>query len=324
MGRVFKYYLTALPVFLTLGNGGHCLDSLRSSFESRVDLSAFTINLEPAERLIGETWFIGIGINHYQDASLRDLKNAKKDVLDVFDKFCKDYGFKRERSVLLFDSTATRSAILAALLHITQLADGSDNIVVYYAGHGTYSDSTATGVWIPSDARKDNFLTYVSYGDLMNDFVGQCEARHVVIFNDACFGGTMFSHEVRGSSPKIRELQKIHTVPDTGQTTRSDDPGMQPDAEYANMYYDKLEQIYSRELFTSGRREQVLDGAAGTHSPFAQAILDYCNLDHEIFTVAEMAEVVKKTVAMKTGQVPRYGALSSAGDDGGEFVFRKK
>ena len=86
-----------------------------------------------------------------------------------------------------------------------------------------------------------------------------------------------------------------------------------------------MEKIRSRWGLASGRLEVVSDGDIGSNSPFARVLLSYLRENPKAeFAVSELIQHVKMKVAEESGQTPIGSPLRLSGDEGGEFVFRKK
>src|SRR5215510_7208670 len=96
-----------------------------------------------------------IGINAYQNPGFAPtLSTPVNDVRVMRQLLEKEYGFSDV--TVLRDSEATRSGILRAMakLRESNLTE-SDNVLLYYAGHGSQERDTKEGFWIPVDATPD-------------------------------------------------------------------------------------------------------------------------------------------------------------------------
>ena len=117
---------------------------------------------------LGRSWFLGIGIDHYQH--FPNLNNAVKDVKDVLTVLKADYDLEPENVITLFDEQATRSRIITELDQLKRRLRSAnkdqlqDKLIIYFSGHG-HLDEDGKGFWIPTDASKDSTAFYISNSD---------------------------------------------------------------------------------------------------------------------------------------------------------------
>lgn len=191
---------------------------------------------------LGRSWFLGIGIDHYQH--FPNLNNAVKDVKDVLTVLKADYDLEPENVITLFDEQATRSRIITELDQLKRRLRSAnkdqlqDKLIIYFSGHG-HLDEDGKGFWIPTDASKDSTAFYIS-NSRIREYIEDLKALHTLLISDACFSGSLFKHSGISSDKAIEDLEKA----------------------------------VSRWALTSGRRkEPVQDGHPGDNSPFAKSIL---------------------------------------------------
>lgn len=65
----------------------------------------------------------------------------------------------------------------------------NDNLLIYYAGHGAYDETTESGYWIPVDAKK-NHSEYI-HDVTISTFLSRMSFKHVLLVTDSCFSGSM-------------------------------------------------------------------------------------------------------------------------------------
>ena len=101
----------------------------------------------------GKYYALIIGVSEYNDASnVLDLEGLPtKDAKDLSDILVNKYNFDEENVVLLNNST-TENQILREFVKLKQKVTKKDNVLIFFAGHGIYDESTETGSWLPSDA----------------------------------------------------------------------------------------------------------------------------------------------------------------------------
>ena len=242
-----------------------------------------------------------IGIDQYTHYPA--LRSAVGDARGVAAVLRSRYGFAEVRELL--DAEATRAGILEAVESLAVAAKKGDSVLLFFAGHGEYSEPLARGAWVPEDARSSaDFIP----NSAIHDFVKAMDARgagHVLVIADACFSGAFL--EVTRSA-------------DRGLGVR---PAAAAGAELPR-WLEKLAASPSRRALTSGSIEPVADSGGGGHSPFTRCLLEALrNPEHEAFTATELAARVQRLVGLSSEQTPRYGVIRFAGDMAGEFVFVK-
>jgi hypothetical protein len=215
----------------------------------------------------------------------KPLHNAVKDVRDLTQMLTERYQFSSDDVVMLFNEAATEDQIRQTLLEVKRSISPEDNLILYFSGHGHYDLELDEGYWVPANARVGNPSDYISNSDVLK-WVRAIKTHHTLIVVDSCFSGTLVSH----SRSAILS-----------------------------------EKYPSCRIFASGRKELVEDGAPGTNSPFAKALLSRLsrNTDRTL-RASELIQAVTKVVESEAGQAPVEGRLKDAGDEGGEFVFHLK
>ncbi|MBU1695159.1 MAG: caspase family protein [Verrucomicrobia bacterium] len=231
-----------------------------------------------------------IGINLYQGAgepAWPDLVSARPDAEAVARVLEERYDFKVRR---LFDTYATREAILKAIEAVCRL-DPEVDVFIFYAGHGFLDPADQQGYWIPSGAPRTDappFATnqWIANRDLADRLLAAAP-RRLLLVSDSCFSGAL--------------LQRRLWEPAPGTETTASRP--------------------ARFFIGSGDLAPVPD-ASGTHSVFAQALLEA--LTHparDEFTAVDLARAVRRRVQRLTGQIVRMGPLVPEAD--GSFLLRR-
>ncbi len=233
----------------------------------------------------GKIFLYIVGINNYKYWT--PLINASKDAKDVKNILTTRYTFDPGNVFEVYNDDATVKNILAKLTEVRQKLSGNDNLLIYFSGHGHYNSEIEEGFWIPVDAKKGQETEYLANSTLLK-YIKAIPAKHIFLVADACFSGSLFSHESRG-------------------------------------YVENVEQYKSRWALTSGRLEYVSDGQAGKNSPFAGYFLKYLKENQKKkFPVSELVLYVKNAVGNNSEQQPIGNPLKSVGDEGGEFIFYLK
>ena len=236
-----------------------------------------------------------IGIDQY--AHYPALRSAVGDARGLAAVLRSSYGFAEVRELL--DRQATRAGILEAVENLAVAAKKGDGVLLFFAGHGEYSEPLARGAWVPADAQSSaDFIP----NSAIHDFVKAMDARgagHVLVIADACFSGAFL--EVTRSA-------------DRGLGVR---PAAAAGAELPR-WLEKLAASPSRRALTSGSIEPVADSGGGGHSPFTRCLLEALrNPENDAFTATELAARVQRLVGLSSEQTPRYGVIRFAGDMAG-------
>jgi hypothetical protein len=272
-----------------------CLHMLVSAPASATDEtirgSSPVIKAVPGEVPIqGQYRALIIGINEYQGPP--KLKTAVADATGIRDVLVERYGFKTENIKLLLNAEATRSRIEGALFRLAREAGPQDSVMVYYAGHGQYSDDNQLAWWVPVDGSLEEPGSWILDAAIRN-YIAAMRARHVYIIADSCFSGNLFAQN-RGILPPVTDK-----------------------------YYAKLYSKRSRWGFTSGSTEPVADQGRDGHSVFAYHLIKLLKENDEPYLIpSRIADQVIPLVARNAEQMPRSQPLQGANDEGGQFIFQ--
>lgn len=248
----------------------------------------------PKELSVGAYYALIIGNNNYQ--FMPNLDTAVNDARAVDNTLRERYGFKTK---LL--ENATRGQILSAINDLRNSLKESDNLLIYYAGHGELDEKNLRGYWLPINARRDDATEWVS-DQQITDQIALMAARHVLIVADSCYSGAMTRSAgvrlVTTSASDAAEVKRLTT----------------------------LYKLPSRTVLTSGGKTPVLDGGGGSNSIFARALVDILNRNDHILEGSalwnQIFDPVKRAAAQfKVDESPRYSGLPDAGHMNGEFLF---
>ena len=243
----------------------------------------------------GDFFALIVGINDYQEWT--PLQTAVKDARVLKEVLVDQYGFSEDRVVLLTDQEASRGRIVLSLRNLAAGLKKTDNLLIYYAGHGQIDDLTGDGYWIPAEGKLKDPTTWVSHSTVKNILSSQSvRAKNVVLVADACYSGTL-----------LRE----------GPSTLAIDRGD---------YLDRLRAAAakpSRQVITSGGMEPVADGGKDGHSLFAYYFLKALKEnDREVVDLENLFHTrVWKPVSEIGRQRPNVGRLQTPMDDDGQFVL---
>lgn len=227
-----------------------------------------------------------IGINDYMDDEIQDLDNPINDAEQLAGVLTYHYSFDQENVTVL--ENPRREDIIKALDKLTGVVTEKDNLLIFYAGHGIWNEQLNQGYWLPSDASLDSKSYWLSNSTL-RDYVGGINSKHTLLISDACFsGGILKERAVFGNSRAILEVYKLP----------------------------------SRKAMTSGTLKTVPD-----ESVFIEYLLkNLVNNQAPLLSADQLFRHFKTAVINNSpnGQVPQYGPISQAGDEGGDFIFLKR
>ncbi|MCK5134493.1 MAG: hypothetical protein KAR19_01800 [Bacteroidales bacterium] len=122
----------------------------------------------------------------------------------------------------------------------------------------------------------------------LRDFIGSIQSKHTLLIADACFSGSIFkTRSAFGGDAK--GIQKLHDLP-------------------------------SRKAMTSGALKEVPD-----KSVFVKYLISELIENQEKFLSSEeLFGNFKTAVLNNSPNVPQYGTIQNAEDQGGDFIFVRK
>ena len=233
----------------------------------------------------GKNFAIIIGISLYPDPIIPDLFYPIKDAMRVKEVLIANYTFETNNVLLLENPPKER--IIKTLDSLTRVITPDDNLLIFYAGHGTWNEKSSMGYWLPSDAAAkiyDNWLM----NSIITSYVSQCNARHTLVIADACFGGSIF----RTRAFKSEEEKAISEL------------------------YSKT----SKKAMTSGDLTEVPD-----KSVFVQNFIFLLSENKDDYLSSEKLFFnIKPKVVNTIDLIPQFGIIKNAGDQGGDYIFFRK
>jgi hypothetical protein len=236
----------------------------------------------PPETEFGRYYALVIGNNNYQH--LPKLRTAQNDAKAVAQILGQNYGY---RVNLILD--ARREDILIALGNFRETLTETDNLLVYYAGHGWLDEEGNEGYWLPVDAVQDNQVQWVSNASITT-VLKAMHAKHVLIVADSCYSGKL----ARG----------LHIKQKTSD------------------YFARMASKRARSVIASGGLEPVSDSdGKGGHSVFATAFIEALKTNEKIIDGTELFTQIRRPVIINSDQTPEYADIRKAGHEGGDFLF---
>ncbi len=227
-----------------------------------------------------------IAVDNYEDASIQDLDNPVADANELAKVLNSYYTFETENIKIL--KNPNRAQIIEAFDQLALEIEERDNLFIFYAGHGIWDERLKQGFWLPSDASMKSKAQWLSNSTL-RDYISGINSKHTLLVTDACFSGSIFKERaVFNNSKAILEMYKLP----------------------------------SRKAMTSGALKTVPD-----KSVFIQYLnKNLRNNQHPLLSAEQLFQSFKVAVINNSpnGQVPQYGPIGQAGDEGGDFIFLRR
>lgn len=229
-----------------------------------------------------------IAVQNYSSREINDLDHPIADAMAIKNILTKRYTFD-DRNII-FLKNPDRKTIGTTFNDLRKKLSENDNLLIFYAGHGVWMDDMKEGYWLPKDASGTNNPTDWIPNSTIRNYIRALKAKHVLLISDACFAGGIF---------KVREA---FTGP--------------------NASIEKVYEMQSRKAITSGSLKTVPD-----RSVFVEYLAKRLRENKEKYLDAQKLFVSFKEAVINNSlnnQVPLYGAISEAGDEGGDFVFVRR
>ena len=249
--------------------------------------SIIPVKIDVAEE--GKYYALIIGVQDYVDPLIPDLDQPVADATLLSQALLSQYTFEKDNIKLL--KNPTRQQVFDAFEALAAKIKSQDNLVIFYAGHGNWDEVRKQGYWYPADAYVKNRASWLSNADL-KEYISLMPSKHTLLITDACFAGSIF---------KTRSLGAL---------------------EDANISIKQLYELPSRKALTSGALKEVPD-----KSVFIEYLVKRLNQNKDKYMSAEQLFSSFRTAVINNsanGQVPQYGEIKEAGDEGGEFIFIKR
>lgn len=172
----------------------------------------------------GEYYSLFIAIEDYKSntSGFDELNSPLKSAKKLWNTLKSDYTFVDDERHHIFLENPSREEIYDAFEKMRNRVRATDQILIFYAGHGDFDSDLQEGYWIPKDGMDGKQATWFSNSDLCK-LIHAIPSKHTLIIADACFGGTVVdqSLEINGdeNSPSRRALTSgpISKVLDDGK-----------------------------------------------------------------------------------------------------------
>ncbi len=237
---------------------------------------------------LGDYYALVIGINNY-DLNLGKLDTPINDANVISSLLNKKYNFKVKT---LHDPS--REEIIQSIEWYRNNLSFTDNLLIYYAGHGELDKDGDEGYWQPVDASLDSQANWIANSWIKTQLKA-IKAKHIILIADSCFSAAIF----KGNNEKL-------------------DINVSADSEYIKKISTKI----TRKALTAGGLEPVLDGGGGDHSVFANALIKILKQNDKPLIGSSLYTEISKHLVHNAAQTPTYEVIDKTGHVmGGDFVF---
>jgi len=273
---------TKITIRATDGAG----NSAEETFTINKKAGGTAVAIVPATVKVGKNYCLLIGAQNYNDLSIPSLENPIQDAVRLKLILKKDYNFDESNILSLFNPSA--NDVKRQLLELSTSIQSEDNLVIFYAGHGTWVEKEKKGYWLLVDAKRNDPNTWLQNKDVLQ-LIAKLPSRHTLLITDACFSGGVF---------KTRSIGKD-----------------------APLAIQTMNEKISRVAITSGNDTEVPD-----ESVFMKYLIKALTENKEKYLTAQkmFIDQIMEAVMTETKTEPRYGTLELAGHVGGDYIFAKK
>jgi len=225
-----------------------------------------------------------IAIDQYSEDALPELKTPINDAEKLYLTLTSSYNFKDENITLV--KNATRSDIIKNLDELTRVVTPEDNVLIFYAGHGTWDMEAKIYYWLPSDATINTKVNWFPDSQL-SDYLKTINSKHTLLIVDASFSGSIF--KARSAMP----------------TSNPDLPALYEQPSRKAMTSCSLSEASDNGIFI----RYLIQGLTENE--------ESCLSSEQLFSSFRM------NVITNGNAIPQYGVISDTGDQGGDFIFLK-
>ena len=248
------------------------------------------VNYTPAIKQKETTYFIGIGIDKFAEASY-NLQYSTKDIRNLVVKLKEKYG----NNIIidtLFNENVTVSKV-KALKQRLQQSTVNDKVIISYSGHGLLSktyDYYLSTYSIKFDNPSENGLPY----DELENLFDSIPARKKLMLIDACHSGEVDKEEYRQVKINKAALDSNHVVSKGVIVTSTEDASKKLGLKNS---FELMQNLFVNVGKSTGAT--IISAAAGTE--FA---LEKGDLKNGVFTYCVM-EAMNKYPTMKISELKK-------------------
>jgi len=240
----------------------------------------------------GDYYALLIYVDDY--INLPKLETPKYDVEALANILKSRYGFKETK---LVSNPKNSDELVAILDSYADKMNSKDNLLIYYAGHGSFEERMKEGFWQLKDAKERSRVGWISVKSAINNTLNIINAKHILVMSDSCYSGAILRKSGASLPFNLDDIR----------------------------YYREIYQKKSRTALTSGGLEPVLDGSPlnPNNSIFSNALLYTLKKNKKpIFSLEEKFPEIKRYIKLKANQTPQYSDIARTGHEmGADFIF---
>ncbi len=235
----------------------------------------------------GKYYALLIAIDSYNCSEIKDLNQTIFDA-NRLRKCLLNYNFHSDNIISL--TNPGRHKIISTLDELGETVSETDNLLIFYSGHGYWDQEFEQGYWFPSDASRKTKANWIS-NSTIRDYIRGIKCKHTLLVTDACFSGSIFN---------TKNSFSLHTAP------RS---------------INELHKLPSRKAITSGTLTEVPE-----KSVFIDYLIKRLYENNDKYLPAQQLFIRFSDAVINNSplhQIPQYGNIRQTGDEGGDFIFIK-
>jgi len=248
-------------------------------------------NRKVQTKQFGEYYALLIYVDDY--TNLPKLETPRYDIEKIEEILKSRYGFKETNIV---SNPRNGDELIEVLDNYITKIKRDDNLLIYYAGHGSFEERMGAGFWQLKDARENSRVGWIPIESAINNTLNMINAKHILVISDSCYSGAILR---KGGTRLVLNQDDI--------------------------YYNEIHQKRSRTALTSGGLEPVLDASKTdpNHSVFVNALFNTLqNNKKHLFSLEEKFPEIKRYIKLNANQTPQYSDIARTGHEmGGDFIF---
>jgi tetratricopeptide (TPR) repeat protein len=223
-----------------------------------------------------------IACSDYKGGGWSPLPSTISESKQIKSVLVKKYGFDSTNIVELYNKDYVK--ILSTLSSLLESLNENDNLIIYFAGHGTYKNkgTELIGYWVPINATNID-VDYISSKKL-DELVAGSKTKHILMLSDACYSGAMRGkEEVKTPSKWEYKLRSRQVLTSGG-----------------------LEKVPGQSVFV----KMVMEALQNNEAPY--------------LPVSELYSIIYSGIKNQANTEPKLIDFGSDGNEGGQFYFMKK
>lgn len=254
-----------------------------------------------------EQWVKDVNLGRYYalliaNADYRQLENLSTPINDLRRArriLEEKYGFE-----VFVVENGDNIAIMKAINDVDEVLGENDNLLLFFAGHGTRLQvgRNDIGYWLPANAERPPRDTFWVPNEFVTGHLSRLKARHILVVADSCYAGLL--------STEPSYLLIGDQIP-----------------QYSNLEFMRFKNSKrARLLLSSGGDRPVLDAKGDGHSVFARAFLDELEANDDVMAAPQLFLRLRDRVRVSAAEVefeqrPEFKAIKTAGHEAGGFFF---